>query len=74
MPALSGRRAERQALEEALRSPDPELVAVYGRRRVGKTFLVREVCADALCFELVGMHDAPLAAQLRSFTTALAAA
>lgn len=41
--AVVGRELERRALLDALRSPDPELVVVYGRRRVGKTFLIREV-------------------------------
>ena len=39
---LVGRDEELRTLEEALRSGRPEFVAVYGRRRVGKTFLVRK--------------------------------
>jgi hypothetical protein len=69
--ALVARRAERQLLEEALRSPEAELIAVFGRRRVGKTFLIREVYRDATCFELVGVHDAVLPVQLRAFAAAL---
>jgi len=44
---LVGRRSERLSLLDALQSPEAELVAVYGRRRVGKTFLIREVYGDA---------------------------
>ncbi len=68
---LVGRRSERLTLVDALRSPEAELVAVYGRRRIGKTFLIREVYRDAICFELVGMHDVGVARQLRVFADAL---
>jgi hypothetical protein len=58
-------------LDEALRSPDAELIAVFGRRRVGKTFLIRETFRNEVCFELVGIHDADLPSQLRAFASAL---
>ncbi len=74
MVALIARHAERSLLEEALASPDPELIAVYGRRRVGKTFLIREVYARETCFELVGIHRAELSTQLRAFAAALSRA
>lgn len=45
---LVGRQSERVSLLEALQSSDAELVAVYGRRRVGKTFLIRELYGDAI--------------------------
>ena len=38
-----GRNRDVMRLSELLTSDKSELVAVYGRRRVGKTFLVREV-------------------------------
>lgn len=59
-----GRRWEIRALQEAMYSAEPELVAVYGRRRVGKTFLIRQLFADALVFELTGSHSSKMAAQL----------
>lgn len=49
-------------------------MAVYGRRRVGKTFLVREFFADRIVFELTGSHAADLATQLEGFASALARA
>ena len=52
-------------------SSDAELVAVYGRRRVGKTFLVREHCREDLCFELTGVHDGKMGEQLANFADAL---
>jgi len=68
---LIGRRSERLSLLEALQSSEAELVAVYGRRRVGKTFLIREVYGDAICFELVGMHGVGATRQLRAFADVL---
>lgn len=68
---LVARWGERSTLDEALRSPDAELIAVYGRRRVGKTFLIRQVYAKETCFELVGIHEADLGTQLRAFAAAL---
>ncbi|HJV20578.1 MAG TPA: ATP-binding protein [Sediminibacterium sp.] len=50
MEELIGRRAEKQILEDALTSKSPELIAVYGRRRVGKTFLIRSVYQKHLVF------------------------
>ena len=40
---IIGRRQQIQELEEAFKSNKPEIVALVGRRRVGKTYLVREV-------------------------------
>jgi uncharacterized protein len=68
---LVGRRRERQILEQAIASSEAELVCLYGRRRVGKTFLVREVLGERIAFELVGTHGASLREQLASFTRAL---
>lgn len=55
-------------------SPEAELVVVYGRRRVGKTFLIRELLGADLCFELTGVHGAPVGEQLANFATALSRA
>lgn len=74
MGNLVGRLPERRTLAETLTSPDAELVVVYGRRRVGKTFLVREGYRDAIAFELVGTYDGDLPTQLRAFATALGVA
>ena len=39
---LIGREKEKAILLDAFRSDESEFVAVYGRRRVGKTYLIRE--------------------------------
>lgn len=56
-----------QLLQEALKSKDAGLVAVYGRRRVGKTFLIRTFLNDHLAFELTGMYGGSLKHQLQQF-------
>ena len=59
-----GRVAEKRVLDTVLASRDPELVAVYGRRRVGKTFLIREYLKSHVVLEVAGMHDQSTAVQL----------
>jgi uncharacterized protein len=71
---LTGRIREQQALRRVVDSPEAELVAVYGRRRVGKTFLIREVLGPSICFELTGVYGASSATQLKNFADALARA
>ncbi len=68
---LIARRREQAVLHEALESGAPELVAVYGRRRIGKTFLVREFFGTAIAFELTGSHASDMATQLGAFAAAL---
>lgn len=74
MRTIIGRETEKQILADLLASEDPELVAVYGRRRVGKTFLIRSFYEKHLAFELIGSHDANLHEQLLGFSNALAKA
>src|SRR5688500_4949722 len=71
---LVGRQREQRILRSALESSEAELIAVYGRRRVGKTFLVREFFAEKVVFELTGVLNASLSAQLQSFATTLGTA
>ncbi len=66
-----GRRPEMRKLAQAMASGEAEFVAIYGRRRVGKTFLVREFFGGAIRFELTGMHGVTLADQLDNFAAAL---
>jgi len=61
---VAGRAAERIELSDALKSGRPELIAVYGRRRVGKTYLIRGFFAERICLEITGAHSAGLKEQL----------
>ncbi|MGC9451952.1 MAG: AAA family ATPase [Oceanipulchritudo sp.] len=71
---LIGRNDEKGKLGKALASAEAEFVAIYGRRRVGKTFLVREFFGEAIRFELTGMHGVSMREQLANFASALARA
>jgi uncharacterized protein len=71
---LVGRTRERAIFAQVMASPEAELVVVYGRRRVGKTFLIRELLGPRVCFELVGVHGAPVREQLANAARALRAA
>jgi len=62
-----GRKAEKAILQSALTSARPELLVVYGRRRVGKTFLIRTVYKKDMRFEFTGMHKASMQDQLKNF-------
>lgn len=66
-----GRVKEKQILEQALHSAQSELLVVYGRRRVGKTFLIRETYKSHICFELVGMYKVSNREQLKLFQQTL---
>jgi AAA+ ATPase superfamily predicted ATPase len=74
MQQLIGRIPEIQILNDAFASNQAELIAVYGRRRVGKTYLVRTIYEKSIVFELTGLKDTNLAGQLENFTDTLAAA
>ena len=67
MAILVGRKHEISILLDAFRSDKSELIAVYGRRRVGKTFLIREVYRDNIHFEFSGILNGSMKQQLNNF-------
>ena len=69
MDSIIGRENEKNILKQVLHSKEPEFLAIYGRRRVGKTFLIREFFKKAgFYFEIVGLQTGPLHAQLENFS------
>lgn len=68
---LVGRELERDVLLSALDSDESQLIAVYGRRRVGKTFLVRQTYKDKFAFQHTGMANGSLTDQLAEFCESL---
>lgn len=69
MDSIVGRRAEKQELEDAYNSNEAELIAVYGRRRVGKTFLIKNFFQTKKCFffQTTGIYKGSLEEQLTRF-------
>lgn len=68
---IIGRDAEKKVLKDMLSSKEAELIAILGRRRVGKTFLIRNYYQKYLVFECTGIHDAGLPEQLFNFSRSL---
>lgn len=70
MEKLIGRTFEISQLQKCYSSNRAELVIVYGRRRIGKTFLVRQFFSNKLTFSFVGGHDETTREQLARFAFA----
>ena len=68
---LIGRKIEAKRLKNALNSRRSEFVAVYGRRRVGKTFLIKETLGNRIVFFHSGLAHRDKTAQLAEFAKSL---
>ncbi len=68
---IVGRESERQLLDDIMRSGRPEFLVVYGRRRVGKTYLIREYFKDSFSFYATGVPNTKTREQLKVFNTHL---
>ena len=68
---LIGREREKQVLLNTLNEEYSQFVAVYGRRRVGKTFLIRETFGNRFDFQFTGAANLTSRKQLARFRRAL---
>lgn len=71
MQEFIGRQREQQIFERLLKSGQSEFVAVYGRRRVGKTELVRQVFDNQFTFQMTAIANVTKKQQLLNFYTTL---
>ena len=69
--ALIGRRREQTDFLEWIASDEPELICVYGRRRVGKTYFVTQLLEGYFAFDAIGLAKGGKKVQLRAFYEAL---
>jgi hypothetical protein len=69
---LIGREREQEILQACLDSRRSEFVAVYGRRRVGKTFLVKELFGKDFAFYATGILGGSKTVQLENFNQEIA--
>ena len=69
---MIGREKEQAILKELAKSEHSELAVVYGRRRVGKTFLVRETFNYDFAFSHAGVENGTLRDELFAFWDSLA--
>lgn len=68
---IIGRKEELLALCNALTSSQSEFIVIYGRRRVGKTFLIRNAYYKQMVFEFSGTLNTSMTQQLTNFHVAL---
>ncbi len=68
---LIGRKKECDELNELLRVNRPQFVAVYGRRRVGKTYLIKRFFKDSFSFYVTGVKKMTPRERLSAFGRAL---
>ena len=71
MDKLIGREQEIRMLKEYTTSDRPEFVAIYGRRRVGKTFLVNRLFDEKMAFSMTGVLDGSMSEQMDAFVDAM---
>lgn len=71
---MIGREYELSRLQESLKSNQSELIAVYGRRRIGKTYLIRNVYEKHIKLEVTGLYQGNKEKQIDIFFGALQAA
>ena len=55
--SIIGRNSEIELLERYIASKNAEFIALYGRRRVGKTFLVNQTFKGQFAFSMTGVLE-----------------
>ena len=70
-PNLIGRKAELKILDSLVESKKPEFVVLYGRRRVGKTFLVKQFFSERFSFYSTGVISGSREDKLNGFHSSL---
>jgi uncharacterized protein len=68
--SLIGRDFEVQKMRSFLTNQESELLAVIGRRRIGKTFLIKKVYQNEMVFHITGIQDVSRSLQLANFVEA----
>lgn len=71
MKDLIGRQEEIALLRDLKQAEKPAFVAIYGRRRVGKTYLVRQIFDNQFTFYFTGTANVNTRQQLSNFHAAL---
>lgn len=69
--AIIGRIDEQKELESCLQSVKAEFIVLYGRRRVGKTYLIKEYFKNNFSFYVSGVNNTTNKVQLKNFMTSL---
>ncbi len=64
---IVGRKKEQMLLDSYMSSNKAEFIAVYGRRRVGKTFLIKQMYENEFDFYITGIYGGSKKEQLANF-------
>ncbi|MCR5322527.1 MAG: ATP-binding protein [Lachnospiraceae bacterium] len=68
---IIGRETEIKRLDQCMRENKAQLIIVYGRRRIGKTYLINSYFENQFDFKLTGIFNQPIAIQLDNFAREL---
>ncbi|MDO5436001.1 MAG: ATP-binding protein [Clostridia bacterium] len=68
---FAGRKEELRLFRQIMQDDRSHFIAVYGRRRVGKTYLIREAFSYRFTFQHAGLSDGSLKEQLAAFDASL---
>lgn len=68
---IIGREKECESLQRCIEAKTSQLVIVYGRRRVGKTFLINQFFDNKFDFKVTGIFNKTRETQLQAFTVSL---
>ena len=68
---IVGRKKELAQIDQYFNSGKAEFIAVYGRRRVGKTYLIRQHFKNQFAFDMTGVMEGNKSEQMTAFHTAL---
>ena len=69
--SIIGRKQEQEILHNCYKSDKAELIAIYGRRRVGKTYLVKTYFKEKFDFYITGIYQGTKKEQLAFFNKQL---
>lgn len=68
---IIGREREKDILKNCMDSGKPEFIAIYGRRRIGKTFLIKQFFKNQFDFYMTGVVDSNMRDMLEYFNLQL---
>ena len=69
--SLVARKEEQKLINQAVNKKESQFIAVYGRRRIGKTYLIREMFSNQFSFTHTGYYNLPRKEQLSGFFKSL---
>lgn len=69
---IIGRKREIELIENCINSNKPEFIAIYGRRRIGKTYLVKQLLGEKFSFYMTGVYQCSKNEMLAYFSEQLA--